>query len=230
MHSGAHLVAPHRTPLLDMSLTCCSTVYGPHIDTCIAAMLSEYRTIETIGQHAHCTVLPWGDNCSDIDALPDCSCGVKMVFSDILKDTGRAVAQSVGLCEVPLQRQLENMGMSVSLPPLSSPAWQASVMRMASHPLSGRADALTPLRGWQRAMLTWISSQRGPAQREQEGRRQTSTIMCQTISFGWPSGQDLSETRWRPVQLPQSTLCRPFSAACLRTASSGERHCKDVCG
>ena len=77
-------------------------------------------------------------------------------------------------------------------------------------------------------MLTWISSQRGPVLREQEGRRQICTIMCQTIFFGWPSGQDLSEMRWRPVQLPQNTLCRPSSAACLRTASSGERHCEDA--
>ena len=77
-------------------------------------------------------------------------------------------------------------------------------------------------------MLTWISSQRGPARREREGRRQTFTTMYQIISSGWQSGQDLSEMRWRPVQLPQSTLCRPSLAACLRTASSGERHCEDA--
>ena len=152
----------------------------------------------------------------------------KTVFPYILNDTGRTNLHSVGLCEVPLQRQMENMGISVSCLHLSSPAWQATVPGIIQHPLRGDADALTAFGGWHRAMLTWISSQRGPVQREQEGRRQTSTIMCQTISSGWPSGQDLSEMRWRPVQLHQSTLCRPYSADCSHTASSGERRCTDV--
>ena len=78
MHSGAHLVAPHRTPLLlHMSHICYLTVYGPHIHACIEAMLSASSKIETISQHVHCSGLPWAVSCLDLDAVPDCLYGVR---------------------------------------------------------------------------------------------------------------------------------------------------------
>ena len=52
----------------------------------------------------------------------------EMVFPDSLNDIGRIKCYLVGQCELQLQRQTENMGMSVSVLRLSSSAWQATVI------------------------------------------------------------------------------------------------------
>ena len=44
------------------------------------------------------------------------------VLFGALRDTNQTICYLVELCELLLQREMENMGMSVSWPPLSSPA------------------------------------------------------------------------------------------------------------